>query len=124
MPVHDIKCNSCNKIDTKYVDLDKKPSWICDYCDSSDVFVYYGNFKSNSFCGVTYYMDIDNFGEGITSKEIDRKCKEKGMVYGTQDEIQREAARYRAINKKESDKRDQKIVNQIEHEFRKRMVGQ
>tara|TARA_R110002050_G_scaffold22629_2_gene61538 strand:+ start:982 stop:1191 length:210 start_codon:yes stop_codon:yes gene_type:complete len=69
-------------------------------------------------------MDIDNFGEGITSKEIDKKCKEKGMVYGTQDEIQREAARYRAINKKESDKRDQKIVNKIEHEFRKRMVSQ
>tara|TARA_R110000824_G_scaffold4141_2_gene19663 strand:+ start:36 stop:410 length:375 start_codon:yes stop_codon:yes gene_type:complete len=124
MPVHDIKCNNCSKIDTKYVDLDKKESWICDFCDSSDVFVYFGNFKSNSFLGVTYYMDIDNFGEGITSKEIDRKCKEKGMVYGTQDEIQREASRYRTLNKKESDKRDQKIVDKIEHEFRKRMVGQ
>tara|TARA_R110000824_G_scaffold41873_1_gene124093 strand:- start:651 stop:860 length:210 start_codon:yes stop_codon:yes gene_type:complete len=67
-------------------------------------------------------MDIDNFGEGITSKEIDKKCKEKGMVYGSQDEIKREAARYRAINKKESDKRDQKIVDKIENEFRSRMV--
>ena len=58
MPVHDIKCNSCSKIDTKYVDLDQKQSWICDFCDSSDVFVYFGNFKSNSFLGVTYYMLI------------------------------------------------------------------
>ena len=124
MPMHDIKCNTCKRIDTKFVDLDKKKSWICDYCDSSDVFVYFGNFKSNVFCGVTYYKDIDNFGEGITSAQIDKKCKEKGLVYGSQDEIAREAARYRAINKKESDARDQKVVDKIEHEFRKRMVSQ
>ena len=121
MPLHDIKCNDCKHISTQLVQLDKKDEWKCTKCKSKNVFVYFGNIKPAIFNGITYYKDIDNYGEGITSSQIDKKCKEKGFVYGSQDEISREAAKYRAINKRESDKRDEKIVNQIEHEFKKRM---
>jgi len=121
MPLHDIKCKDCNHISTQLVQLDKKKEWKCANCKSNKVFVYFGNIKPNIFNGITYYKDIDNYGEGITSSQIDKKCKEKGFVYGSHDEICREAARYRAINKKESDARDEKIVNQIEYEFKKRM---
>lgn len=121
MPLHDIKCNDCKHISTQLVQLDKKKEWKCANCKSCNVFVYFGNIKPNIFNGITYYKDIDNYGEGITSSQIDKKCKEKGFVYGSHDEICREAKRYREINKRESDARDEKIVNQIEHEFRKRM---
>lgn len=121
MPLHDVKCKDCNHIATKLVQLNSKNEWRCEKCNSSNVFIYFGNFKTSVFNGITYFKDIDNYGEPITSSQIDKKCKEKGLVYGTQDEISREAARYRAINKKESDARDQKVVDKIESEFAKRL---
>lgn len=119
MPVHDIKCNKCGDISTKFVDLNYSSSWLCDTCDSYDVSIYYGNFKSNIFTGLKTIKDLSNFNKEITTREIDLKCKKEGLVYGSHDEIQREAARNRARLKKESSKRDQDIADKIQKEFAK-----
>ena len=123
MPNHDIKCKDCSHISTHFISLPLKENIKCVNCNSTNTFMYYGNYRSNMFCGISYFNDISNYGKKMTSAEIDRKCKEEGMSYGTFDEIQAEAKKYKEINKKESDKRDEKITNKIMNEFRKKGVN-
>jgi len=120
MPIHDIKCKDCTKITHQIINFPIKSEIICSMCKSNNTFIYYGNYKGSMFSGISYVKDISNYGEPISTAEIDRKCKEEGLVYGSQTELQNEAKKYKYRNELESKERDTKLVNNIEHEFKKR----
>jgi len=119
MPLHDIKCRKCGYIGEQIVKIGEGPI-VCNKCESDDTFIFFGNFSTANFAGINYVVDVSNYGKMISTAEIDRKCKEEGLVYGSQNELQREAARYKRINQQESNRRDEKLVNKIEKEFKKR----
>lgn len=120
MPIHDIKCKDCTEITSQYVSFPVKNTISCLKCKSDNTFIYYGNYKSAMFAGINYVNDVSNYGNKISTADINRKCREEGLVYGSQEEIQREAKRYKRINEQESKKRDAVLVDKIEHEFKKR----
>lgn len=121
MPVHDLKCNDCGSISDIYINLKEKKDLKCNKCGSCNCHIYYGNFSSNNFGGITYYKDIGNYGKYITSREIDKKCKEQGLVYGSNDDITRAAAKNRERLKKVSAKRDEVLVDKIEQVFKEKI---
>ncbi len=120
MPVHDIKCKCCSEITTRYIHLPMENAIKCVRCGSPDTTIYYGDFPTKVFCGINYVKGMD--GKSLSTKEIDRKCKEEGLVYASNSDIDREARNNRDNNKKESDKRDQVLVDKISNEFKKRGV--
>tara|TARA_R110000751_G_scaffold2435_3_gene12739 strand:+ start:2222 stop:2593 length:372 start_codon:yes stop_codon:yes gene_type:complete len=121
MPLHDIKCRDCTHIYTVFLDSNGIKKRECEKCKSENTFIFYGNFKRNIFCGISYFDDISGKDRGkLTSKQIDKKCKEEGMVYGSNDEIMREAKRYKGINEKESEQRNEVLTDKILKVFKER----
>ena len=113
MPLHDIKCRYCSNIDTKFIDISKKEFLQCDRCDGWDVYIYYGNFKPNTICGTARYSCAGNGEVPITAKEIDDKCKSEGLVYGTPQELEREASKHRYRNELADKKKNRKLAEEI-----------
>ena len=118
MPVHDLKCRHCSDITTKYIDTSKKKYLQCDRCDSYDVFIYYGNFKADVICGTQYYTSAATGKVGLTSSEIDQKCKNEGLVYGTTNEIERESKKYKYQKESARKKRSRKVAEDIYQTFK------
>ena len=122
MPLHDIKCRDCSNIDTKFIRLNKKEFLQCDRCDSYNVNIYFGNFKPTTICGTARYVCAGNGEVPITAKEIDAKCKREGLVYGTPQELEREASKHRYRNELADKKANRKLAEEIYAEAKKRNV--
>ena len=73
-----------------YINCEKYGYKYCEKCAQEYKDPIYTN-------GVTEYHT--GLGESVNSKDIDRICKEKGLVYGGED-LTREAARNKEYNEK------------------------
>ena len=103
MPIRDYKCNMCDGVYEHYSAAYHSCDPVaCKNCGSIDTFVYFGNHRLN-FNGFGRSKQID--GSELTTAEIDKKCKEEGMHYLSQEDQARVTKKYRAQSDKD-DKRD------------------